>query len=39
MEMDLKFKIAREIYEMNIKDTNLDLELIYATITHESALT
>ena len=31
--------IAREIYEMSIKYANLDVDLICATITHESART
>lgn len=39
MEPDLKLKIAREIYEMSLKYSNLDSELICATITHETALT
>lgn len=39
MEINLKFKIAEEIYKMSIKYSNLDLELICATITHESAKT
>ncbi len=35
----LKRQIAREIYEMTMKYSNLDLELICATITHETGLT
>lgn len=34
-----KTKIASEIYKMSIKYNNLDVDLICATITHESALT
>ena len=34
-----KTKIASEIYNMSIKYHNLDVDLICATITHESALT
>ncbi len=34
-----KYRIANEIYEMTIKYQNLDIDLICATITHESALT
>ncbi len=34
-----KNRIANEIYEMTIKYQNLDIDLICATITHESALT
>ncbi|RMD92661.1 MAG: lytic transglycosylase domain-containing protein [Calditrichaeota bacterium] len=33
---ELKYKIANEIYEMSIKYPNLDVDLICATITHES---
>ncbi|MDQ7053556.1 MAG: lytic transglycosylase domain-containing protein [candidate division KSB1 bacterium] len=36
MPSDLKYQIANEIYEMSIKYTNLDVDLICATITHES---
>ncbi|MCI0512341.1 lytic transglycosylase domain-containing protein [candidate division KSB1 bacterium] len=36
---DLKYEIANEIYQMSIKYDNLDVDLICATITHESALT
>ena len=32
-------KVAEAIYEMSIKYDNLDIDLICATITHESALT
>jgi len=34
-----KFKIAEEIYEMDVKYDNLNIDLICATITHESAKT
>lgn len=34
-----KYEIANEIYRMSIKYPNLDVDLICATITHESALT
>lgn len=34
-----KNSIANEIYEMSVKYTNLDVDLICATITHESART
>ncbi|MBN1349388.1 lytic transglycosylase domain-containing protein [candidate division KSB1 bacterium] len=34
-----KYEIANEIYKMSIKYSNLDVDLICATITHESALT
>jgi len=34
-----KYEIANEIYNMSIKYPNLDVDLICATITHESALT
>jgi soluble lytic murein transglycosylase len=33
----LKYEIAHEIYNASIKYTNLDIDLICATITHESA--
>ncbi len=36
MPSDLKYQIANEIYEMSIKYANLDVDLICATITHES---
>jgi len=39
MESKLKVKIADEIYDMCKRYSNLDIELICATITHESALT
>ena len=39
MSADDKFKIANEIYKMSTKYTNLNVDLICATITHESALT
>lgn len=34
-----KLEIANEIYKMSLKYSNLDINLICATITHESALT
>lgn len=34
-----KFNIANEIYKMSLKYTHIDVDLICATITHESALT
>ncbi len=39
MESKLKFRIAVEIYEMSLKYSRLDVELICATITHESGRT
>jgi len=39
LSSDLRYNIASEIYEMSIKYPNLDIELICATITHESAFT
>ena len=36
---DEKYQIANEIYKMSAKYTNLNVDLICATITHESALT
>lgn len=39
MDEKLKYQIANEIYEMSLKYDNLDIDLICATITHESALT
>ncbi|MFQ5675890.1 MAG: lytic transglycosylase domain-containing protein [bacterium] len=39
LSSSLKLKIAGEIYEMSIKYPNLDVNLISATITHESART
>ena len=39
LDEKLKFEIANEIYLMSIKYSNLDIDLICATITHESALT
>ena len=38
LDEEIKMKIAQEIYEMSIIYDNLDIELICATITHESAL-
>jgi len=34
-----KYKISNEIYKMSMKYNNLNVDLICATITHESALT
>lgn len=39
MESELKFRIAAEIYAMSLKYSRLDVELICATITHESGRT
>ncbi len=39
LSTDMKYRIANEIYEMSIRYENLDVELISATITHESAFT
>ena len=39
MTSEKKYEIANEIFEMSVKYTNLDVDLICATITHESALT
>ena len=39
MPSDLKLKIADEIYLMSLKYQNLNVELICATITHETAHT
>ncbi|MFQ5676496.1 MAG: lytic transglycosylase domain-containing protein [bacterium] len=39
MPLKLKRAIANEIYNMSVKYPNLDVELICATITHESART
>lgn len=39
MPADAKYAIANEIYEMSIKYPNLDVDLICATISHESAYT
>lgn len=36
MPSEMKYTIANEIYEMSIKYSNLDVDLICATITHES---
>lgn len=36
MPSGLKYEIADEIYNMSVKYTNLDVDLICATITHES---
>ncbi len=39
MPSEKKYEIANEIYEMSVKYTNLDVDLVCATITHESAAT
>ncbi len=39
MPMSMKEEVAEEIYEMSIKYPNLDVDLICATITHESGRT
>ncbi|MFQ5863905.1 MAG: lytic transglycosylase domain-containing protein [bacterium] len=39
MPEELKYKIASEISDVSMKYDNLDVDLICATITHESALT
>jgi soluble lytic murein transglycosylase-like protein len=39
MQDDLKLAIANEIFRMSVKYENLDIDLICATITHESART
>ena len=39
MPLEMKQEIAGEIYNMSIKYPNLDVELLCATITHESART
>ena len=39
MPEDEKYSIANEIYKMSLKYNNLNVDLICATITHESALT
>lgn len=39
MDSSLKTRIANEVYQMTIRHGNLDIELICATITHESAKT
>jgi len=39
MPSNIRYDIANEIYEMSIKYANLDVDLICATITHESART
>jgi len=39
MSLARKMEIASVIYEMSVKYDNLDVDLICATITHESALT
>jgi soluble lytic murein transglycosylase len=37
MPMNQKYEIAEEIYQMSLKYDNLNVDLICATITHESA--
>ncbi len=39
MPSGMKYEIADEIYNMSVKYTNLDVDLICATITHESGST
>ncbi|MBN2012010.1 lytic transglycosylase domain-containing protein [candidate division KSB1 bacterium] len=39
MSSEKKYEIANEVYEMSMKYTNLDVDLICATISHESAAT
>lgn len=39
MPVEEKYQVANEIYKMSMKYTNLNIDLICATITHESALT
>lgn len=39
MESSLKYEIANTVYEMSVKYPNLDIDLICATITHESGRT
>lgn len=39
MPSNEKYEIADEIYKMSVKYDNLDVDLICATITHESAMT
>ena len=39
MESSLKYEIANTIYEMSVKYPNLNIDLICATITHESGKT
>lgn len=39
LSSSLKYEIANEIYRMSVKYPNIDVDLICATITHESALT
>jgi hypothetical protein len=39
MTEELKFRIAAEIYEMSLKYSRLNVELICATITHETGRT
>ncbi|MCI0698793.1 lytic transglycosylase domain-containing protein [candidate division KSB1 bacterium] len=39
MREELKFRIAAEIYEMSLKYHQLDVDLICATITHETGRT
>ncbi len=39
MDAGTKYEIANTIYEMSVKYPNLDIDIICATITHESART
>jgi len=39
MPSSMKYRIANEIYNMSLKYSNLNVDLICATITHESAKT
>jgi len=39
MPSGMKYEIADEIYSMSVKYTNLDVDLLCATITHESGST
>jgi soluble lytic murein transglycosylase len=39
MDSGTKYEIANTIYEMSVKYPNLDIDIICATITHESART
>jgi len=39
MPAELKYRIAEEIYTMSLRYSNLDIDFICATITHESAAT
>lgn len=39
MPSEVKYDIANEIYQMSVKYPNLDVDLVCATISHESAFT